>query len=218
MVVIYKITSPNNKVYIGQTHDVNRRLNEYKNLRCKSQKKLFFSIEKYGWDSHNFKIIHELPNDTDQNIINDYEIFYWQQYKNCNFLMLNIREPGSNGKLSQETKDYLKSIRQKENHPWWGKQHTIKTKKKISESVKKIVQGEKNPFYGKKHTEESLIKMRGKTSFLGRVHSDDTKNKISNSLKNKKRPILLCPYCNFSGGTGNMQRWHFENCKNKNYE
>lgn len=215
MVIIYKITSPNNKIYIGQTCDLSRRLNEYRNLRCKSQKKLFFSIEKYGWDSHKFEIVHELPNDATQTIINNYELLYWQQYIDCGFDMLNIREPGSNGRLSDETKNYLASIRQKENHPFWGKKHSEYTKNKISESVKKVVQRENNPFFGKKHTEESLIKMRGHTPFLGKFHSSETKEKIGISKKNKKRPILTCPYCKFSGGTGNMQRWHFENCKNK---
>jgi group I intron endonuclease len=215
MVIIYKIISPNNKIYIGQTHSLNRRLKEYKNLRCKSQKKLYFSLQKYGWENHKFEVIHELPFDIDQNTINVYEIFYWQQYKDCGFEMLNVREPGSNGKLSLETKEYLSSIRQKEKHFLWRKKHSIETKEKISIAIKELVKGEKNAFYGKKHTEESLNKMRGNKSFSGKTHTIESKSKISLSKLNKKRPILTCPHCNFSGGVGNMQRWHFNNCKNK---
>lgn len=129
--------------------------------------------------------------------------------------MLNIREPGCNGKLSLETKEYLSSIRQKEKHFFWGKKHSNETKQKISATVKELVTGEKNPFYGKKHTEESLNKMKGNKAFSGRTHTELSKIKISLSKINKKGSILICPYCNFSGGTGNIQRWHFENCKYK---
>jgi hypothetical protein len=58
--------------------------------------------------------------------------------------------------------------------------------------------------------------MRGNKAFLGRTHTLESKLKIGLSKLNKKRPVLICPYCSFSGGLGNMQRWHFENCKNKN--
>jgi hypothetical protein len=30
------------------------------------------------------------------------------------------------------------------------------------------------------------------------------------------RTILKCPYCNKEGNVGNMKRWHFDKCKNKN--
>jgi hypothetical protein len=30
-----------------------------------------------------------------------------------------------------------------------------------------------------------------------------------------KRPKLTCPYCEKTGGIGNMQRWHFDNCIKK---
>ena len=37
-----------------------------------------------------------------------------------------------------------------ENNPFYGKKHTVKVRKILSNNAKKRV-GEKNPFYGKKH-------------------------------------------------------------------
>lgn len=76
-------------------------------------------------------------------------------------------------------------------------------KRKISQSLKgrplsehrkqKIsaaMTGEKHPMYGKKHSEETKQKiresMKGKQQCLGKRHSEETKRKISQSLKGKK--------------------------------
>ena len=42
--------------------------------------------------------------------------------------------------------------------------------------------------------------------------------KISEKTKGISRgefKTSTCPHCNSSGGVNIMQRWHFENCKNK---
>lgn len=49
MKVIYKITSPSGRVYIGQTGLLKKRINAYKHARCRKQRKLYNSIVKYGW-------------------------------------------------------------------------------------------------------------------------------------------------------------------------
>jgi hypothetical protein len=101
---IYKITSPTNKVYIGQSYNINKRVKHYSNCLCKGQPKLFQSIKKYGWNNHLFEVTHQLPEDVDLSIMNNYETLYWQQYKDCGFELMNVRYPGSNGKISEETK------------------------------------------------------------------------------------------------------------------
>ena len=51
---IYKLTSPNGKVYIGQTYNVLSRFVYYENIKkTNSQKYLSNSILKYGF--HEFK-------------------------------------------------------------------------------------------------------------------------------------------------------------------
>lgn len=32
----------------------------------------------------------------------------------------------------------------------------------------------------------------------------------------RRRPIVTCPHCHKTGGSGVMTRWHFDNCKAKN--
>ena len=56
---IYKITSPTDRVYIGLSKDINKRIETYRNARCYTQTRLYRSIIKYGWDSHKFEIICE---------------------------------------------------------------------------------------------------------------------------------------------------------------
>ena len=60
MIGIYKITNPNNKVYIGQSRNIRRRFSAYKRLECKKQVKLFNSLNKYGVINHKFEVIIEL--------------------------------------------------------------------------------------------------------------------------------------------------------------
>lgn len=57
--VIYKIVSPNRRVYIGQTKDYKKRKANYRKLNCKTQKKLYNSFIKYGFENHKFEIIEE---------------------------------------------------------------------------------------------------------------------------------------------------------------
>jgi group I intron endonuclease len=56
---IYKITSPNGRIYIGKTKNTRNRFNQYKNLNCKSQPALYNSLLKHGYDNHKVEIIHE---------------------------------------------------------------------------------------------------------------------------------------------------------------
>jgi group I intron endonuclease len=57
MVTIYKITSPSGRIYIGQTLNLKRRLQEYKRLKCTAQKLLYASLLKYGFDNHIVEVI-----------------------------------------------------------------------------------------------------------------------------------------------------------------
>jgi group I intron endonuclease len=56
--VIYKLTSPSGKVYIGQTSDLNKRFSTYRNLNIKRQPKLIHSIKKYGWESFKVELLY----------------------------------------------------------------------------------------------------------------------------------------------------------------
>lgn len=105
MVGIYKITNPNNKIYIGQSINIEKRWYHYKNNDCKSQRALYNSFIKYGADKHVFEIIEEC----DLKLLNEKE-GYWQDYYNSVNKGLNCRRVSSlekTGYLSQETKNKI---------------------------------------------------------------------------------------------------------------
>lgn len=170
---IYKITSPSNKIYIGQTRNWQERLKDYIPNQCKPQIFIYNSLVKHGVNLHKFEIIHYLPEDISQEDLNNYEIIYWEQYKNLGFIMLNIREPGTQGKLSDETKIKISVAK--------------KGRKLTEEHRKKCGSGRR----GKKMDEEfckNLSKIhKGKVSkYKGIPLSEETKKKLSESMKGKK--------------------------------
>lgn len=118
MVAIYKITSPSGKVYIGQSWNVEKRWFNYKNYKCKLQTKLYNSFKKYKAGNHLFEVIQELPCDVEQHVLDNYEIFYWEQYKSLGVNMLNIKVPGLGGKGSKHRPETIELMRQRqlENH------------------------------------------------------------------------------------------------------
>lgn len=106
---IYKITSPTDKVYIGQSWNIRERWRGYKKpSSLKRQPAIDRSIRKYGLQSHCFEIVHELPSDVDQVTLDAYEQLYMDMYRDCNVRLLNAKEAGSKGKHSDETKDKLR--------------------------------------------------------------------------------------------------------------
>ncbi len=110
MIGIYKITSPSNKVYIGQSVNINVRFKTYRFNKLnavKEQIRLYRSLLKYGVDNHKFEVIEEC----DINDLNNRER-YWQDFYNV------LSNTGLNCKL-QSTNE-LKSV------------HSTETKKKIS--------------------------------------------------------------------------------------
>lgn len=122
--VIYKITSPSAKVYIGQAWNVRRRLYVYESNNCKNQTKLHNSILKYGWNSHQFEIVHQLPSDVSQEILTSYEQLYMDLYRGAGIVLMNLKEAGSVGRLSEETKEKMREKRK-------GRKHSPETIEKM---------------------------------------------------------------------------------------
>jgi len=77
---IYKITSPTNKVYIGQSTNILFRFGAYKRLNCKKQTYLYNSFLKHGVENHTFEIIEECSID----ILNEREVYYVELYDTFN--------------------------------------------------------------------------------------------------------------------------------------
>lgn len=56
---IYKILSPTNKIYIGQSINIEQRWKFYDFLNCKGQIHLYNSLKKYGSKNHKFEVLEE---------------------------------------------------------------------------------------------------------------------------------------------------------------
>lgn len=117
-----------------------------------------------------------------------------------------------------------------------GTKRSDETRKKISESNKgRIISDEHKQILsethsGKKLSDEHKNKlsqlMRDRIANnpdcvknnLGKKFSEETKQRMSDAAKErwKNTPIITCSYCGYSSKSkGNMNRFHFENCKNK---
>lgn len=101
---IYEIHSPSGGVYIGQSRDIYNRWKQYKYYKAITQPALNRSFLKYGIENHIFKIVCILPKNIDNDILDYHEIVYWDYYKFNNFKLLNLKQPGKGGELSEETK------------------------------------------------------------------------------------------------------------------
>jgi group I intron endonuclease len=160
MIGIYKITSPTGKVYIGQSWQLEVRWKSYGRVHIKRQPKLFASLRKYGKANHVFEVIHELPHDVEQSVMNSHEELYMELYRDCGVELMNIREAGSRGKHSEESKLKM-SIAQKEvskhrNQPIpWNKG---KTGIYSAETINKIKASRSKQIVS--HSEETKQKMR----------------------------------------------------------
>lgn len=108
--IIYKITSPSGKVYVGKTKNFQKRLNRYKNLECKNQRLLYYSLAKYGFGNHIFELILE----TDLLFIDFWEQYYIRKcnsfyHYNQNGMNLTLGGEGSYGyKHTDETKSLMR--------------------------------------------------------------------------------------------------------------
>jgi len=137
---------------------------------------------------------------------------------------------------TKETKDKLsKQLKGKSFVELYGEERAKEIGSKISESKKgmhyhseeykeKLSQSMIGNNLGSHQSNETREKKRNNflTKNPGKTKTQETKQKISNSkkgkpsiFKGKQRKKIICPYCNKEGGEGLMNRWHFENCKNK---
>jgi group I intron endonuclease len=186
MIGIYKITNPNNRIYIGQSINIENRFLKYKSLDCKSQILLFKSLKKYGYENHIFEIIEEC----EINLLNEKER-YWQDFYNAvsseNLNCMATKTNTKSGFLSTETKIKMSLSRtgKKRNPEFMERLKKINTGSKRSEESKEKMRLAQ---LGKKRTLESRIKQSN--SSKGRVVSNETKKKMK--LNNSQSKKILC--------------------------
>lgn len=189
---IYLIESPSGKVYIGQSRRMRKRMLEYKHAVNKGiNVHLRNSIKKHGFDAHSIKILHYLPTDISQNVLNEYERFYCTHFTDIGYTLMNVREAGSNGRHSEETKKIIgiKSKQKFIDNPLLSA-HLVKSRKgKVvvhsEEFKRKLSERNIGNTYGlgRKHTPETIAKIKKGREWY--KMSEETKRKISESNKGK---------------------------------
>jgi group I intron endonuclease len=179
MICIYKIESPSGKIYIGQTRNLNKRLEVYKNIRCKKQRKLYNSLLKYGYENHKINILEEC----DISSLNEKEVFYIEKFKTFETDHgMNLTKGGLHSTMSEETKRKLSEGRIGEKHHFYGKKFNKEWREKLSKSHIGIVKDKK----WRENLSKSHMGIR-LTDFQKKVLYDSKIGKISSLCKNSKK-------------------------------
>lgn len=128
---IYKIVSPTNRIYVGQSNDIRRRiLTYYEPKGGQSQVRLKASFNKYGIDLHTFTLLEEC----EESLLNVRERYWQEHYNVLSKKGLNCKMTTTldkSGTLSKKTKKLIGS-------------RTKGTTKTCQASMKKVYQYEKD--------------------------------------------------------------------------
>ena len=206
MIGIYKITSPSGKIYIGQSVDIERRWRDHKNdsYHCK----LRSSFIKHGFENHIFEILEECSIE----LLNERERFYQDEFDVLGEGGLNLVLTQTNdrsGLFSKETKQKLSDshlgmtytdemkLKSKITIENKGIDSELERRRKISLAQQnrtpeqKLLLSKKNSEglkrAHKNRTEEQRLEIGRKISesLKGRSVSEETRRKISNTLRKK---------------------------------
>lgn len=140
MGIIYCLTSPSGKKYIGQTtRDLDKRFEEHCNRKeCAF---LYNAIQKYGKENIQKEILINCEND----LLDFHEIEFIKKFETLYSNGYNIRTGGSSGLHCDASKEKMRQSKLGEKNFDFGKPRSVEAKKNISMSKK----GEKHHFFGK---------------------------------------------------------------------
>jgi group I intron endonuclease len=224
--LIYKLTSPSGKSYIGRTYNLTKRLGEHsrKSSPCILLRN---AIQKYGLENFKIEILLENLHLDEANIL---EAKLISEHNSLHPSGYNIQLGGTFHNQTPELREKISKTSLGRVSPNKGKLLSEETKHKMSIAKKgkrpnnagKICKNRGIPLSEdrKKQLSESMrTKMtdekrtNNSNAQKGKILSDHHKEKISSSLLGIKRPIVMCPHCGKEGAHNNMVRYHFNNCK-----
>lgn len=174
---VYMHISPSNKRYIGITSlNLDKRWGKTGN-GYKTQQYFYRAIEKYGWDNFQHIIIAKGLDEETAKWLEIQLIREWDTTDKNKGYNITLGGESANGySPSEETRKKISKATSGENNPFYGKQHSEETKKKLSEINK-----------GKKLSNE--IRKKISESHKGKKFSDEHKRKIGETRKGEKHPM-----------------------------
>ena len=193
--VIYKLTSPSGKSYIGQSINPEKRYVVFLNKnKSYGGPKIDKAREKYGPENFTYEILERCSFENENELfekLDELEIYYIKKYdalKNG----YNLTKGGRNNikyESLYKMSDALKEHYKEHQNPFKGHKHTDETKKVISEKLKKYYETHDSPFKGhhpsdeqrRRQSELAKQNIGDKNSFYGKHHSDETKKKIADA-------------------------------------
>lgn len=163
MGVIYKITSPSGRLYVGKSINLKKRVKDYK-YQCEKRKSIVHdSIRGYGWENHKLEIIEECENDK----LSEREIFWIKElnthhYNNPKGMNMTIGGEMGGGSWIHDTERRKKQSERFSGTggTFYGHHHTEENKKLYSELATKRnkEQGRKVPTWGAEKGRLKIIK------------------------------------------------------------
>lgn len=180
---IYKLTSPSNKCYIGQTINlVERKRTLYNPNKYYSGHRLDNAIKKYGIENFQYEIIIQIVESSKEKLrekLDELEKFYIEKYDSYNNgYNMTLGGSGSNGCFqTEESKRKISEKAKGRKGSMLGRHLTEEQRNKISNFAKTRT-GEKNSFYGKTHLEEAKLKI-GRANSIPILQLDLNENIIT---------------------------------------
>lgn len=151
----------NAKVYVGQTWQTLKARNGTNGSKYNHSLYLYNAIQKYGWDNFYYETLTFCGT---QESADYWETYFIDKYDSQNRERgYNLKNGGSRGKCSEETKKKLSKIHK-------GKPKSLEHNKKVSEANK-----------GRKRTPEQNKRMS--ELHKGKIISEETKKKMAESQK-----------------------------------
>jgi group I intron endonuclease len=149
---IYCITSPSNKIYIGQTiRSVPKRIAEH--AKCEGSCILLENaIQKYSIDCMQVETLLEVNDE----MLDEYETMFINMYNSIEPNGYNVRSGGSSKSTHSDlSRERMRVAKLGDKNHNFGKPRSDECKKAISEAKS----GEKHHFYGKKFTDDHKLKL-----------------------------------------------------------
>jgi group I intron endonuclease len=191
-----------NDIYIGQSVNISKRFRNYFNLTYIKSKSNFIisrALIKYGYSNFSVTILEYCY----KSVLNIREQYYFN-ILNPQYNILKIAGSSRGFKHSKETKTKIsKSLKEfykkeKSKSALFGRTHTEETRKLMSMCLKKAKNNNNNnnPFFGKTHSKDTIELMRQKVLGRIRIHSEETKLKMSAVRGN---PVNIYEKCSSEG-------------------